>query len=351
MANDAALPEGASPKSSWPVVGVLALAALASIAAHAFLRWRAAPRDGYGPDENKILDATFAISTTVSIFGVFGILAALISAYGLSNSTHSFPALFGMDVLVSAAAAAIGGVLGFLFGIPRTLDPAARAAVAGAAAQGGTADKTNAMLATNTNLERVSDWLTTMLIGATLVQLGPIVHWLRRVMDYLSAPGANSNAAVLILLTVYFLGLGFLGVYLITRLYLTSALTQTLGILTGASGGVSSLAAVRSMLSNMLNNEDPAILGFAVSTFENWKLTDGERSDPQLNQHLVRLLAKYTSTNKSDDQTRRLTQASEAFKRAIVDPSVRASLKSDLQSNRLSTGDKPTDEALLKMVN
>lgn len=34
-----------------------------------------------------------------------------------------------------------------------------------------------AVLVANTNLERVSDWLTTLLLGATLVQIQPLAVW------------------------------------------------------------------------------------------------------------------------------------------------------------------------------
>jgi adenine-specific DNA methylase len=73
--------------------------------------------------------------------------------------------------LAAAAAASGGALFGFAFGIPRTLDPTSRAAVATAMSQGGSAGGINALMAANTNFERASDWLTTLLIGATLVQI------------------------------------------------------------------------------------------------------------------------------------------------------------------------------------
>src|SRR5438876_12148370 len=47
-------------------------------------------------------------------------------------------------------------------------------AVATAATRAGPAAASHALLAANTNLERISDWLTTLLIGATLVQVKEI---------------------------------------------------------------------------------------------------------------------------------------------------------------------------------
>src|SRR5262249_59046584 len=80
------------------------------------------------------------------------------------------PILYG---LTACAAAAAGALFGFLFAIPRTREAAAVA--------GRPEDPTavrQAVLVANTNLERVSDWLTTLLLGATLVQIKPLADWI-----------------------------------------------------------------------------------------------------------------------------------------------------------------------------
>ena len=143
-----------------------------------------------------------------------------------------FAAFFGADMLVAAAATAAGAALGFVFGIPRTLDPASRAAVAAAAERTAAADS-HALLAANTNLERISDWLTTLLIGATLVQIKDIAAWVGSLGKNLTTGGAAANDAVIPIIVIYYVALSFLGVYLITRLYLTSAFENTLGMLLG----------------------------------------------------------------------------------------------------------------------
>ena len=69
--------------------------------------------------------------------------------------------------------------LGFIFGIPRTLGRARSAPVATVSEQGGRpAAESHALLAANTNLEHISDWLTTLLVGATLVQVRNIAEWI-----------------------------------------------------------------------------------------------------------------------------------------------------------------------------
>jgi hypothetical protein len=190
----------------------------------------------YSTEEKKIFAASFRIGWTVVAFGLGGLGAIALWASGVVSSASDirFTAFFGADLLVAAAAAAAGALFGFVFGIPRTLDPASRAAVATAASQGGTVAASNAVMAANTNLERISDWLTTLLIGATLVQIKEIVGWVGKLGDGLLQSGQAANDAVVPIIVIYFFALSFLGVYLITRLYLTSAFVQTLGMFTGS---------------------------------------------------------------------------------------------------------------------
>jgi hypothetical protein len=192
----------------------------------------------YSPEELKIYAASSRIGWTVVGFGVGGMIAIGIWTYGVAKHISDVPALdflgfFGADLLVAAAAGAAGALFGFVFGIPRTLDPASQAAVATAGALSKQNAASHAAMATNTNLERISDWLTTLLIGATLVQIKEIAGWVGSLGDRLTATGAAANVAMVPIIVIYYFALAFLGVYLITRLYLTSAFQQTLGMLMG----------------------------------------------------------------------------------------------------------------------
>jgi hypothetical protein len=210
------------------------------------------PPLNYSEEEEKIFAATRSIGWAVMVFGLLGVIFIAIWANGVVNgvvkvSTNTpafgFAAFFGADLLVAAAATAAGAVLGFIFGIPRTLDPAARAAVATAAERDGQAADSHALLAANTNLERISDWLTTLLIGATLVQIKDIAAWVGSLGKNITTGGATANDAVIPIIIIYYVALSFLGVYLITRLYLTSALENTLSMLLDRGQGAKSEAA------------------------------------------------------------------------------------------------------------
>jgi hypothetical protein len=123
----------------------------------------------YSPEERKIFVSSFRIAWTVIAFGLGGLSTIALWAWGIRGGAADVhvAAFIGADLLVAGAAASAGALFGFVFGIPRTLDPASRAAVATATSQGGSGAASTALMAANTNLERISDWLTTLLIGAT----------------------------------------------------------------------------------------------------------------------------------------------------------------------------------------
>jgi hypothetical protein len=333
--------------SGW-IYGVLVSAVLVAAGGYVLSKRRTTPDETYGSEEKKIISATNVIGETISIFAALGIFGILIGCLGMAKGFQNFASLFGGDVMVAAAAGAVGALFGFIFGIPRTMDPASRAAVAAAAAQTGSAATTNAVLAANTNLERVSDWLTTLLIGATLVQIRDIPGWIRKLAEYVGT-GDITNPKIVPFIAVYFFGLAFLGIYLITRLYLTSALTQTLGFLVGASG-VSDLSGVRTMLANARSASDPEAMVAVLNTYDQWSFRGDDRADPQLNTERARLLAKYLSTGKADNVSLRLAQLEDALRKAAVNSAIRNQLKADIDSKLLTTCDPSVDTKLRKAL-
>jgi hypothetical protein len=72
-------------------------------------------------------------------------------------------------------------------------------------------------MAANTNLERISDRLSMLLIGATLVQIKEIAAWVGKLGDGLLQSSQTANDAVVSIIVIYFFAFAFLGVYLITR--------------------------------------------------------------------------------------------------------------------------------------
>jgi hypothetical protein len=166
-----------------------------------------------------------------SLFGV-GLFGALL-LLGLAAVASYAPTLAGAGL--AAALAVVGVLLGFLFGIPRTLQ--SDAPVEGAAIVEGTAAPTGAAPAVpaptqalvyriNSNLEQISDWLTKTLVGLGLTQLTTAPDRLREMGAYFApALGGAAEVAerVAVVAIIYFLVCGFLFGYLWTRLFLASA--------------------------------------------------------------------------------------------------------------------------------
>jgi hypothetical protein len=139
-------------------------------------------------------------------------LTVLLYAAARDSSASPFLRVLAVGLAIAAAASALGAFVGFLFGLPRTVD-------GGAVTADGT-PTTRAGMATNTNLEEISDWLTKILVGIGLVQLGAFVTRLSKVGDSL-APGLGGGDgadAFAVCLLVYCMIDGFLLGYLWTRI-------------------------------------------------------------------------------------------------------------------------------------
>lgn len=167
---------------------------------------------------------------------VFGLLVVVGGAL-FSPGYHLAPALvWSLGFCVS------GMLLGFLFGIPRTLPPGtinlAAAAAAPGAVQGGAADTPavdqqavgqspatarGAANEINSNLVEVSDWLTKIIVGVGLVELKNLPAGAHSVARFIApALSVDDKLAVPIAggMMLYFSVLGFLIGYLLTRIYL-----------------------------------------------------------------------------------------------------------------------------------
>ena len=104
-------------------------------------------------------------------------------------------------------------LMGGGFGLPKTLDRTADTTPA----------TSKARLATNTNLDQISDWLTKILVGLGLVQLGKVTHGMSKIGDAL-APGLGNGAGAkpfAVALLVYSVVDGFLIGYIWTRVDLS----------------------------------------------------------------------------------------------------------------------------------
>jgi hypothetical protein len=141
--------------------------------------------------------------------------------------------VFAVGFLVALGTSAAAAVGGFLFGLPRynaVLAVPVSGASTAAESSMSAADEARATAGIYTpsnNLEQVSDWLTKLLLGAGLVQLGRIGRWFSKFIDGLAAAfvGQTGQATLATARTiagsliVFYAAFGFLFGYIITTLW------------------------------------------------------------------------------------------------------------------------------------
>ncbi len=161
-----------------------------------------------------------------TLLTVMGIAVAVQLVFGLQYGfTTKAAGAISLALAISGACSLAGGLLGFLFGIPRTLQEQRSSASAGA---DQSVQETEVAYAANTNLEQISDWLTKILVGVGLTQIKEIATLLDTVSSR-AAAGLGAAAGAQIFATfiiVLYLVAGFLFGYLWTRLFLAGALRQ-----------------------------------------------------------------------------------------------------------------------------
>lgn len=143
------------------------------------------------------------------------------------DSRLQFYSIASVGVMVAGSSLLAGGLLGFLFGIPRTLQQDQPVMTTGGSGQPGQpANQVQAVeYRLNTNLEQISDWLTKILVGIGLTQLSQIPEALQRLSTFIAGGIGNFAGSTIFALAtlLYFSISGFLLGFLWTRLYLAGA--------------------------------------------------------------------------------------------------------------------------------
>ncbi|RYZ88502.1 MAG: hypothetical protein EOP04_09260 [Proteobacteria bacterium] len=159
----------------------------------------------------------FGLATLSAIMSVGCVALILMTFFGNYPETHSQWGNIGLAMSIGLCSLLCGGFMGFLFGIPRTLQKAALDT-----GESGRSIKERAY-GNNTNLEQISDWLTKIIVGVSLTQLPAIqkgfVAIASSVADgfaFFSPKMALAFAGTLI---VFYSVCGFLYVYLWCKIY------------------------------------------------------------------------------------------------------------------------------------
>lgn len=162
--------------------------------------------------------------TTVAVPAAIGLLC-----YALWQREQFFTVV-GMGILVSLASLVAGGLVGFLFGIPKSAedkeskDPQSKDG-------GATTSKESSslpILRRNTNIEEISDWLTKIIVGLGIYELKNVPELFRRLSAFLSPAfgGGQGSGPLAVILVVTFSCSGFILGYLLTVLFITKAIER-----------------------------------------------------------------------------------------------------------------------------
>ncbi len=185
----------------------------------------ASPAPTSGPDSSAFL---IGFTKVAGGFLALGVLVILL--YALQD-IHLFFSVFATALLLAFAALALGLLAGFIFGIPSTPkhDPPATPPAAAGDAAGGVPSSQAGRDAQNlpdfqpyrpnTNLEKISDWLATILVGIGLTQILKLPGALEAFGNKLKPALGNTPAAgwVAIGILLLYIIAGFLLSFLWTR--------------------------------------------------------------------------------------------------------------------------------------
>jgi tetratricopeptide (TPR) repeat protein len=150
-----------------------------------------------------------------------------------------FGHLAGTGLLLALGFFAIGMLLGFLFGLPRsprrpaerTQSDPPKSESSGentATPPAAKKDDDRSVYGDNTNLEEVSDWLTKIIVGLGLIDLKDAPHQLKQLSDFFAATcGSEFCGAIFLTLGAFFFVIGFVSSYILARVYVKLAFALT----------------------------------------------------------------------------------------------------------------------------
>lgn len=134
------------------------------------------------------------------------------------QATVGYSAAVGTGLLTAGAAAAGGILVGFILGMPRS-----RASKLSEDRSNGT-DSSTSNSDRSTQLDDIADWLSKLIVGAGLVELGKLYNTLGTLAHHFVSGFTLGDAVVAV--GIYFSVVGFIAGYLNVQLFVRLALTR-----------------------------------------------------------------------------------------------------------------------------
>lgn len=242
--------------------------------------------DGQGPNSRvtRLIAERAWIRSIKAVLGVGLVAIGLYAAF--QPGFAAFAATLTISLLLATACVLVGGLVGFLFGIPRSLQQPDRdrAEPDGPEGQNGIdGGGVGSAYRANTNLEQISDWLSKILVGVGLTQLGEIRTGLVSLAGFFGPALGDTPASgpFAVVVTATFLTCGFLAGYLWTRLYLATAFSRADREARSVLHSVSH--AVSRMQEHLSHQEDQATVdATALSLIHRW--LEPESGEPQISE-------------------------------------------------------------------
>ena len=162
--------------------------------------------------KNEDVDLDSITKMWIYALGISGAAGPLLYSFQVLPDGEKFISLLSVAFMIGMAALLVGGLIGFLFGIPRTVQTAGMKTGS---------DELAPQINANTNLEQISDWLTKIMVGIGLTQISELRESLDNFMVHVKpALGNNSHSGIFgACVLIYFLIGGFLLSFLLTRVH------------------------------------------------------------------------------------------------------------------------------------
>jgi hypothetical protein len=172
-----------------------------------------------------------ALNERLSDAQVLGTFTLLVIAVGLGVVGVQGGGDRWTALLWAIACLACGALGGFIFAIPRVQQDEPTPAQSGAPPAQIAFTRRKYKLLANTNLEQISDWLTKIIVGVGLVEAKQLPDYLYRLCRFVAGGLQSIKGAEVFALaiTLYFGVWGFIGAYLMTRVYLTGTFFRAEG--------------------------------------------------------------------------------------------------------------------------
>lgn len=146
---------------------------------------------------NQIAKTNKYVISFISIIAI-----SYLCILGYSCFSGSFFKVLSLGVLLSAAAFAVGGVLGFVFGLPTYKNE----------------NDSKMSYTRNTSLKDIADWITKIIIGITLFELKSIIRYFSSLVSDTSIYLDVGFSGIIFISTILieFFFIGFVLIYLLT---------------------------------------------------------------------------------------------------------------------------------------